>query len=231
MIEVASILNNATEKSFIVLDEIGRGTSTYDGISIATAITEYIHNNIGAKTIFATHYHELTKLENITEGIKNIHVSAKEDHGKLIFLYKINEGPIEKSYGIHVAQLAHLPNDVINGANKILKELENGNKGSEDLVNSESYNNVLTNTKELEEKIRREVQVELEEKLKKQKKKEVKEEKAKHYAKQQLDFDGTNEKFDYIKEQIGSINFLETTPMQAFNLLYEIQQKLNEDVK
>ena len=94
----------------------------------------------------------------------------------MIFLYKINEGPIEKSYGIHVAQLAHLPNDVINGANKILKELENGNKGSEDLVNSESYNNVLTNTKELEEKIRREVQVELEERLKKQKKKEVKEE-------------------------------------------------------
>ena len=231
MIEAKNALVESTANSLLIFDEIGRGTSTYDGIALAQSILEYINNTIKCKTLFSTHYHELTKLENITEGIKNIHVSAKEDHGKLIFLYKINEGPIEKSYGIHVAQLAHLPNDVINGANKILKELENGNKGSEDLVNSESYNNVLTNTKELEEKIRREVQVELEEKLKKQKKKEVKEEKAKHYAKQQLDFDGSNEKFDYIKEQIGSINFLETTPMQAFNLLYEIQQKLNEDVK
>lgn len=231
MIEAKNALVESTANSLLIFDEIGRGTSTYDGIALAQSILEYINNTIKCKTLFSTHYHELTKLENITEGIKNIHVSAKEDHGKLIFLYKINEGPIEKSYGIHVAQLAHLPNDVINRANKILKELENGNKGSEDLVNSESYNNVLTNTKELEEKIRREVQVELEEKLKKQKKKEVKEEKAKHYAKQQLDFDGNNEKFDYIKEQIGSINFLETTPMQAFNLLYEIQQKLNEDVK
>ena len=231
MIEAKNALVESTANSLLIFDEIGRGTSTYDGIALAQSILEYINNTIKCKTLFSTHYHELTKLENITEGIKNIHVSAKEDHGKLIFLYKINEGPIEKSYGIHVAQLAHLPNDVINGANKILKELENGNKGSEDLVNSESYNNVLTNTKELEEKIRRKVQVELEEKLKKQKKKEVKEEKAKHYAKQQLDFDGTNEKFDYIKEQIGSVNFLETTPMQAFNLLYEIQQKLNEDVK
>ena len=231
MIEAKNALVESTANSLLIFDEIGRGTSTYDGIALAQSILEYINNTIKCKTLFSTHYHELTKLENITEGIKNIHVSAKEDHGKLIFLYKINEGPIEKSYGIHVAQLAHLPNDVINGANKILKELENGNKGSEDLVNSESYNNVHTNTKELEEKIRREVQVELEEKLKKQKKKEVKEEKAKHYAKQQLDFDGNNEKFDYIKEQIGSINFLETTPMQAFNLLYEIQQKLNEDVK
>ena len=231
MIEAKNALVESTANSLLIFDEIGRGTSTYDGIALAQSILEYINNTIKCKTLFSTHYHELTKLENITEGIKNIHVSAKEDHGKLIFLYKINEGPIEKSYGIHVAQLAHLPNDVINGANKILKELENGNKGSEDLVNSESCNNVLTNIKELEEKIRREVQVELEEKLKKQKKKEVKEEKAKHYAKQQLDFDGNNEKFDYIKEQIGSINFLETTPMQAFNLLYEIQQKLNEDVK
>ena len=231
MIEAKNALVESTANSLLIFDEIGRGTSTYDGIALAQSILEYINNTIKCKTLFSTHYHELTKLENITEGIKNIHVSAKEDHGKLIFLYKINEGPIEKSYGIHVAQLAHLPNDVINGANKILKELENGNKGSEDLVNSERFNKVLTNTKELEEKIRREVQVELEEKLKKQKKKEVKEEKAKHYAKQQLDFDGNNEKFDYIKEQIGSINFLETTPMQAFNLLYEIQQKLNEDVK
>ena len=231
MIEAKNALVESTANSLLIFDEIGRGTSTYDGIALAQSILEYINNTIKCKTLFSTHYHELTKLENITEGIKNIHVSAKEDHGKLIFLYKINEGPIEKSYGIHVAQLAHLPNDVINGANKILKELEDGNKGSGDLISTEQYNNVLTDTRELEEKIRKEVRAELEEKIKKQLKKEVKEEKAKHYTKQQLDFDGINEKFDYIKEQIGSVNFLETTPMQAFNLLYEIQQKLNEDVK
>ncbi len=231
MIEAKNALVESTANSLLIFDEIGRGTSTYDGIALAQSILEYINNTIKCKTLFSTHYHELTKLENITKGIKNIHVSAKEDHGKLIFLYKINEGPIEKSYGIHVAQLAHLPNDVINGANKILKELEDGNKGSGDLISTEQYNNVLTDTRELEEKIRKEVRAELEEKIKKQLKKEVKEEKAKHYTKQQLDFDGINEKFDYIKEQIGSVNFLETTPMQAFNLLYEIQQKLNEDVK
>ena len=231
MIEAKNALVESTANSLLIFDEIGRGTSTYDGIALAQSILEYINNTIKCKTLFSTHYHELTKLENITEGIKNIHVSAKEDHGKLIFLYKINEGPIEKSYGIHVAQLAHLPNDVINGANKILKELEDGNKGNGDLISTEQYNNVLTDTRELEEKIRKEVRTELEEKIKKQLKKEVKEEKAKHYTKQQLDFDGINEKFDYIKEQIGSVNFLETTPMQAFNLLYEIQQKLNEDVK
>ena len=183
MIEAKNALVESTANSLLIFDEIGRGTSTYDGIALAQSILEYINNTIKCKTLFSTHYHELTKLENITEGIKNIHVSAKEDHGKLIFLYKINEGPIEKSYGIHVAQLAHLPNDVINGANKILKELENGNKGSEDLVNSESYNNVLTNTKELEEKIRREVQVELEEKLKKTKEKRSKRRKSKTLCK------------------------------------------------
>ena len=231
MIEAKNALVESTANSLLIFDEIGRGTSTYDGIALAQSILEYINNTIKCKTLFSTHYHELTKLENITEGIKNIHVSAKEDHGKLIFLYKINEGPIEKSYGIHVAQLAHLPHDVITGANKLLKELEDGNKGSGDLISTEQYNNVLTDTRELEEKIRKEVRAELEEKIKKQLKKEVKEEKAKHYTKQQLDFDGINEKFDYIKEQIGSVNFLETTPMQAFNLLYEIQQKLNEDVK
>ena len=124
MTEVASILNNATNKSFIVLDEIGRGTSTYDGISIATAITEYIHNNIGAKTIFATHYHELTELEKELERAINFRVEVKEDGKNVVFLREIVKGGADKSYGIEVARLSGVPKEVLNRSRKILKKLE-----------------------------------------------------------------------------------------------------------
>ena len=125
MTEVASILNSATNKSFIVLDEIGRGTSTYDGISIATAITEYIHNIIGAKTIFATHYHELTELEKELERAINFRVEVKEDGRNVIFLREIVKGGADKSYGIEVARLSGVPKEVLNRSRKILKKLEN----------------------------------------------------------------------------------------------------------
>ena len=124
MTEVASILNSATNKSFIVLDEIGRGTSTYDGISIATAITEYIHNVIGAKTIFATHYHELTELEKELERAINFRVEVKEDGRNVIFLREIVKGGADKSYGIEVARLSGVPKEVLNRSRKILKKLE-----------------------------------------------------------------------------------------------------------
>ena len=124
MTEVASILNSATNKSFIVLDEIGRGTSTYDGISIATAITEYIHNIIGAKTIFATHYHELTELEKELERAINFRVEVKEDGRNVIFLREIVKGGADKSYGIEVARLSGVSKEVLNRSRKILKKLE-----------------------------------------------------------------------------------------------------------
>ena len=124
MTEVTSILNSATNKSFIVLDEIGRGTSTYDGISIATAITEYIHNIIGAKTIFATHYHELTELEKELERAINFRVEVKEDGRNVIFLREIVKGGADKSYGIEVARLSGVPKEVLNRSRKILKKLE-----------------------------------------------------------------------------------------------------------
>ncbi|WP_335932865.1 DNA mismatch repair protein MutS [Fusobacterium polymorphum] len=124
MTEVASILNSATKKSFVVLDEIGRGTSTYDGISIATAITEYIHNVIGAKTIFATHYHELTELEKELERAINFRVEVKEDGKNVIFLREIVKGGADKSYGIEVARLSGVPKEVLNRSRKILKKLE-----------------------------------------------------------------------------------------------------------
>ena len=111
---------NATENSLILFDEIGRGTSTYDGMALAQAMIEYIHEHIGAKTLFSTHYHELTVLADRTIGLENIHVSAIEKNGNVVFLHKIKEGPADKSYGIHVAKLAELPRQVITRAAEIL---------------------------------------------------------------------------------------------------------------
>lgn len=124
MNEAASILNNATEKSLILLDEIGRGTSTYDGMSIAWAITEYIHNHIGAKTLFATHYHELAELEEHLVAVKNYNATVAETADKVIFLRKIARGAADNSYGIEVAKMAGLPQQVISRAKEILAELE-----------------------------------------------------------------------------------------------------------
>jgi DNA mismatch repair protein MutS len=124
MNEVANILNNATEKSFIILDEVGRGTSTFDGLSIAWSVIEYIYNNIKAKTLFATHYYQITELENKFTGIKNYHISVKEHNGDIIFLRKILRGSIDKSYGIEVAKLAGIPKDVIIRAKEIESQLE-----------------------------------------------------------------------------------------------------------
>jgi len=124
MVETANILKNATSKSLIVLDEIGRGTSTYDGMSIARAVVEYISSKLGAKTLFATHYHELTELEGQVKGVKNYHASVKEIEGQIVFTHKIVKGASEKSYGVHVAELAGLPKEVVERAKEILRELE-----------------------------------------------------------------------------------------------------------
>lgn len=128
MSEAENALSNATKNSLILFDELGRGTATYDGMSLAQAILEYIHNHIGAKTLFSTHYHELTDLENKLEHLKNMHVSAYLENENLTFLHKVKEGSIDKSYGIHVAKLAHLPSSLIKRANEILLHYENGVK-------------------------------------------------------------------------------------------------------
>ena len=126
MMEVANILKEATNNSLVILDEIGRGTSTYDGLSIAWAVAEYIADKekCGAKTLFATHYHELTELENRLEGVKNYSIAVKEKGEDVIFLRKIVKGGTDESYGIHVAKLAGVPKDVLKSANEILKGLE-----------------------------------------------------------------------------------------------------------
>jgi len=126
MVETANILNNATPRSLIILDEIGRGTSTYDGLSIARAVAEYIHSypRLGAKTLFATHYHEMVELASFLPRVKNFNVAVTEEGGEVIFLYKIVPGGVDKSYGIHVAQLAGLPKSVVHRAREVLVELE-----------------------------------------------------------------------------------------------------------
>jgi DNA mismatch repair protein MutS len=126
MIEAANILHNASPRSLLILDEIGRGTSTYDGVSIAWAMVEYIHSHpdLKAYTLFATHYHELTQLAELLPGVRNYNVAVSESDGKVVFLHKIVPGGADRSYGIHVAQIAGLPKPVIQRANEILKQLE-----------------------------------------------------------------------------------------------------------
>ncbi len=126
MVETASILNQATSRSLVILDEIGRGTSTYDGMSIARSVVEYIHNSprLGCKTLFATHYHELTQLARTLPRVRNFTVAASEEDGRVIFLHRIVPGGADKSYGIHVAELAGLPKSVIVRAREVLEDLE-----------------------------------------------------------------------------------------------------------
>ena len=131
MVETASILNQASHNSLIILDEIGRGTSTYDGLAIARSVAEYIHNHpkLGCKTLFATHYHELTDLSDNLPRVRNFHVSVTENDGNVIFLRRVMPGGADKSYGVHVARLAGLPSTIINRAWEVLRDLED--KGSE----------------------------------------------------------------------------------------------------
>jgi len=133
MNETASILNNLSDRSLILLDEIGRGTSTYDGISIAWAIAEYLHQHpkFKAKTLFATHYHELNEMSTAFERIKNFNVSVKEIDKRIIFLRKLVPGGSEHSFGIHVAKVAGMPSEVVNRANVILKKLEQSHSAEE----------------------------------------------------------------------------------------------------
>ena len=142
MMEVAQILKEATANSLVVLDEIGRGTSTYDGLSIAWAVAEYISDKekCGAKTLFATHYHELTDLENKLEGVKNYSIAVKEKGEDIIFLRKIVNGGTDESYGVHVAKLAGVPRLVTKRANEILKSIERKNVLNNKKIEKENKN-------------------------------------------------------------------------------------------
>ena len=181
MKEANNAILNATENSLILFDELGRGTATYDGMSLAQAIIEYIHDNIRAITLFSTHYHELTSLEKEKKHIKNVHVSAVEENGNITFLHKVVDGSIDKSYGIHVAKLANLPSSLIKRADEILETYEK-----------------VPNKKEIISQI----SMNFEEPVK------------------------TDKKYDIIKKTLDEVDPLETSPMQALNILYELKKEL-----
>ena len=207
MLEAKNAIIHATQQSLILFDEIGRGTSTYDGMALAQAIIEYIHEHIGAKTLFSTHYHELTVLEEELPKVKNVHVSAMEQNGKLVFLHKIKEGAADKSYGIHVAELAELPEVLIRRANEILLDLER----KEDQTSS----NEVAVSKETTS--------------------EIKEKSVEDLA--QLSFfetekSGVKEKLTSKEkkclDELKKLDILEMTPLDAMNTLYGIQKKLKQ---
>ncbi|AJO23252.1 DNA mismatch repair protein MutS [Weizmannia coagulans] len=198
MLEAKNAIANATERSLILFDEIGRGTSTYDGMALAQAMIEYIHDEIGAKTLFSTHYHELTALSAELGKLQNVHVSAMEQNGKVVFLHKIKEGPADKSYGIHVAKLAGLPEQVIRRAEKILHALENQDNGETQMNPPEAA--AATEPAQLS--------FFEEPETPRQKTVEAKERK--------------------VLKQIRELDLLEMTPLAAMNALYEIQKKLKK---
>ncbi len=208
MDEVSQILKNATKYSLIILDEVGRGTSTYDGISLAWSIVEYIHDRIGAKTLFATHYHELTDLENTYDNIKNYSVDVKEDGDDIIFLRKIVDRAADRSYGIYVAKLAKLPDDLIKRADSILKDLEKNH-----LNNSESISQAtgIYPKEENEEEIR---QLSFDFVLERESKKNIP-------MDEQIDLSPYKD----IISEINNIDMMNTTPLQLMNILYQLQDK------
>ncbi len=131
MNETANIMNNATDRSLVILDEIGRGTSTFDGVSIAWAVAEHLINNIGARTLFATHYHHLNELEQLFDKVENLKIVVREEGDEIIFLRKIEPGGTQRSYGIQVARLAGLPPAVVERAKEVLHSLEREDLGRE----------------------------------------------------------------------------------------------------
>ncbi|RFA32440.1 DNA mismatch repair protein MutS [Virgibacillus dokdonensis] len=196
MLEANHAITNATEQSLILFDEIGRGTSTYDGMALAQAIIEYIHNHIQAKTLFSTHYHELTDLANTLSHLKNVHVRAEEHEGNVVFLHQIKEGPADESYGIHVAKLANLPNSLITRASEILKELEgNMEAKSEVKVKAEQAASV-EGTGQLSFFTEEEKLV------------------SKHKS-----------QYEKVVQELKDIDLFALTPLEAMNMLYQLQKK------
>lgn len=217
MIESQHAIVNATNRSLLLFDEIGRGTSTYDGMALAQAMMEYIHKNIGANTLFSTHYHELTALENELQRLRNVHVSAAEQDGKVVFLHKVKEGPADKSYGIHVAQLAELPDEIIRRSRELLTVFEASNTG-ETVVIEKIVEVEVPGPEKIIEKI---VEVEVPAKV--------------NEATDQLSFFQEESKASTPKlskvelqalEELRSLNVSGTTPMDALQLVYNLQKLL-----
>ncbi|WP_020059058.1 DNA mismatch repair protein MutS [Bacillus sp. 123MFChir2] len=222
MLEAKNAIANATERSLILFDEIGRGTSTYDGMALAQAIIEHIHDQIGAKTLFSTHYHELTVLEESLDHLKNVHVSAIEENGKVVFLHKIQDGAADKSYGIHVAQLAELPDSLITRAKEVLAQLE----GQEEVIIPKR-----TEMKVSEEIVQEPVVVKEEQGALPQEEVEEESQLSFFAAEQPVNEEDKpvlDSKETAVLTQIKKIDLLDMTPLEALNELYRLQKKLKK---
>ncbi|HAT4339606.1 TPA: DNA mismatch repair protein MutS [Clostridium perfringens] len=227
MWEVSNILKNATENSLVLLDEVGRGTSTYDGLSIAWSVIEYIckNKNLRCKTLFATHYHELTKLEGEIHGVRNYSVAVKEVDNNIIFLRKIIEGGADQSYGIEVAKLAGIPDEVINRAKEILEKLEmESSKDNLDLALKEvnaSKEDIeeasITTSYEVKENLVEEDKIEIKEEVI-SKSSETKTHKEDDQI--QLDFSAIGK--DNLIKELSEVDILSLNPMEAMNRLYAL---------
>ncbi|MBD8025360.1 DNA mismatch repair protein MutS [Ureibacillus sp. Re31] len=201
MLESQHAITNATANSLLLFDEIGRGTSTYDGMALAQSMMEYIHDKIGANTLFSTHYHELTALEQQLQRLQNVHVSATEKDGKVVFLHKVRQGAADKSYGVHVAQLAEMPEDIIDRARVLLEQFESKDSASE----------VVSPL----ERVRADDGLQL------------------SLFEEEKGNTGNNEEGSALTEaeqevlaRLEKMNIMGTSPIQAMNVLYELQQTL-----
>lgn len=205
MQEANQAILHATPNSLILFDEIGRGTATYDGMALAQSIIEYVHNNVHAKTLFSTHYHELTALEDSLSDLRNVHVGAVEKDGELVFLHQVESGPADKSYGIHVAKLAGMPNDLLSRAAKILSELESENK-THNISTVESTPMAKVSEPEVAEvdTINEDEQLSL-------------------FSESQLD-----PKVTAVVDSLKKLNLMSVTPMDVMNLVNKWQQKLSK---
>jgi DNA mismatch repair protein MutS len=202
MKEANDAIENATPNSLILFDEIGRGTATYDGMALAEAIIEYVHNHIGAKTLFSTHYHELTALDESLKQLQNVHVGATESNGELVFLHKIQPGPADKSYGIHVAKLAGLPNNLLKRANDILTRLE---KQADEKQAEPKAPRVSQSQPSHQTEATQEEQISL------------------------FPLETVNDNQVEVVSEIKKLDLMSKTPMQVMNQVYKWQQKINRE--
>nr|WP_255361551.1 DNA mismatch repair protein MutS [Candidatus Frackibacter sp. WG11] len=235
MNEVANILNNATRNSLIILDEVGRGTSTYDGLSIAWAVTEYIsdESKIGAKSLFATHYHELTELEDRLSGVKNYNVAVKEEGEEIAFLRKIIPGRANDSYGIEVAKRAGVPRPVIERANQVLAKLEAESDNyqrlntnfKKDIKNDDTKNENDMTTDNLTSVVKETEAKEIQKQKIKKRKDEEKE--VNNIAQLPLFTSQTSE----VLEEISELDIMSMTPLEAMNKLHQLQQEAKEELQ
>ncbi|CAM5183173.1 DNA mismatch repair protein MutS OS=Ureibacillus acetophenoni OX=614649 GN=mutS PE=3 SV=1 [Ureibacillus acetophenoni] len=209
MLESQHAITNATERSLLLFDEIGRGTSTYDGMALAQSMMEYIHDRIGANTLFSTHYHELTALESELSRLQNVHVSATEKDGRVVFLHKVKSGAADKSYGVHVAQLAEMPEAIIERAQILLEEFESTSRNHsvhiEDSLSSDEQLSLFEEEVVAESKPTVVVG-------------EVEASAGENSALSEVELN--------VLQQLEKLNIMGTSPIQAMNILYELQQTL-----